>query len=81
MKRKDLGLIAVVAIISAVISIVASNIFLSSASQRSQKVEKVGRLNSEFIKPSDKYFNSNSVNPTKLIEIGQDKDSNPFSEQ
>jgi hypothetical protein len=35
-------------------------------------------INPQFSPPSQKYFNANSVNPTKLIEIGGNPNPNPF---
>lgn len=77
MKSKDIGLIAIIAIFSAVISIIASN-FLIPSSDKSQTVEVVGPISSEFQRPPKEYFNQDSINPTQEIKIGEDENSNPF---
>lgn len=79
MKTKDIGLIAVIAIISGALSIVASNFLIPSA-DKEQKVETVGAINSEFQRPPKEYFNQDSVNPTREITIGEDPNSKPFQE-
>ena len=78
MKRKDLLLIAVVIILATVISIIVSSVFISSESDRQQSVETVDALPSEFDRPGDDYFNEESVNPTQVIEIGEDANNQPF---
>ncbi len=81
MKTKDISLIVVIGIVSAVVSLIFSNIFLSSPEDRVAEVEIVEPISAEFNRPSNEYFNDSSVNPTRTIEIRQDPGSNPFSEQ
>jgi hypothetical protein len=78
MKSKDLGLVAFVAIVSAVLSIILSNLIVPGA-DKNQKVEVVEVITAEFQRPPSQYFNQESVNPTQEIRIGQDEGSNPFS--
>lgn len=78
MKSKDIGLILFVALVSAILSIILSNLIVPSA-DRSQAVETVEVITSDFQRPPSQYFNSESVNPTQEIRIGQDEGSNPFS--
>jgi hypothetical protein len=79
MKKKDLGVIAVVAIVSAFISYFVSTIFISSADDRTQKVEVVEPIVAEFTTPDSRYFNSNAINPTQTIIIAPETNPNPFS--
>lgn len=79
MKQKDYTLIAVIAIISAVISMFLSSTFISS-SDKTQTAETVEPLSSVFDRPPKAYYNQNSVNPTREIQIQTDPDSNPFNE-
>jgi hypothetical protein len=79
MKTKDIGLIVVIAIISGALSIVLSSLLIPSA-DKSQSVETVGAINSEFQRPPTEYFNQDSVNPTQEITIGEDANSKPFQE-
>ncbi len=79
MKQKDIFLIAVVVIVSAVISIVISGKLISSPKNRSQKVEKVFVISSEFPTPDEKYFNKDSIDPTQIIKIGDSSNTKPFN--
>lgn len=81
MKQKDLALIGIVAVVSGVLSIILSGIFLSSPEDRKQSVEVVQPITSNFERPSKDYFNDKSVNPTQTIQIGQDSNSKPFGEE
>ncbi len=79
MRKKDLGVIAVVVIVSAVISYFISSSFISSAEDRKQSVEIVEPIVSEFVEPDKRYFNQTSVNPTQTIVISPETNPNPFS--
>lgn len=78
MKKKDLGVIVVVAIVSAVISYFLSSVFISSADDRKQSVEIVEPIASQFVEPDSRYFNQTSVNPTQTIVISPETNPNPF---
>ncbi len=78
MKRKDLGIIAIVAIVSAFLSILLSGVLLATPEDRQQSVEVVERISTDFERPDSTYFNNKSVNPAQLIQVGQDPNSNPF---
>lgn len=83
MKQKDIALYAVVGIISAVISVLVSNILITPAGNKQQQAEVVEPITADFTAPAsdNKYFNKDAINPTKLIQIG-DNPSNqtPFNE-
>ena len=79
MKQKDILLVVVVIIVSAVMSVVLSNMLISSPKNRQQKVEVVGPISPDFAQPDQKYFNSNSVDPTQLIQIGGNSNTQPFN--
>lgn len=78
MKQKDVVLILVISVISAVFSLLLSNSLISTPKNRKEKVEVVESISSEFSQPNAKYFNKESVNPTKLIEIGDTTNQNPI---
>lgn len=80
MKQKDIGLIAVIAIVSAVISLILSNTFLTTPDNRSEKVEVVTPLESDFVRPPSEYFNDDAINPTKQISIGNEDNDSPFGD-
>jgi hypothetical protein len=79
MKQKDLMLIIVVVFISAVLSFVLSNAVISSPKSRQQKVEVVEKITPDFPQPDHKYFNSESIDPTLLIRIGDNTNTTPFN--
>lgn len=78
MKSKDFTLIAVVAIFSTVASILLTKVVISTEENRSQTVEVVEPITTEFTRPPTDYFNADSINPTRIIEIGPNLDSKPF---
>lgn len=81
MKQKDLTLLIVVVFFSAVISLVVSHFIFASPANRQQQVDVVQPISSSFPQPDPRYFNSNSVDPTQLIQIGNTTNPNPFNGQ
>lgn len=79
MKQKDIMLIVVVAIVSGVISIALSKVLIAPAKNRQQTVEVVEPISATFNQPDAKYFNTNSIDPTLLITIGNSNNSQPFN--
>ena len=80
MKQKDIALISVIAIVSAVIALLLTRVLIDNPNNRQQEVEVVAPITSEFTKPSTKYFNADSVNPTKTIRIGDSTNDQPFKQ-
>jgi flagellar basal body-associated protein FliL len=80
-KDKDITLILVIVFISAVVAFLVSNWLFGSEQQREQKAEVVDVITPEFRRPPEKYFNTQSLNPTKLIEIGDNPNPNPFGNE
>ncbi len=81
MKKKDISVIISVALGSAVFSFVVSGLLFSSKKDRSQKVEVVEQISTDFKTPDPIYFNQYSKNPSQNIQIGTDQNSNPFGTQ
>lgn len=79
MKQKDFMLILVIVFVSGVFSLVLSNFLFTSGDKRQEKVEVVEPISADFVQPSTKYFNSDSVDPTKLITIGENNNNQPFN--
>jgi hypothetical protein len=79
MKQKDIALFAMVAVVSAVMSILISNAVISTPKNRQQKVTVVSKISSEFKTPDTKYINTESIDPTKLIQIGTTNNTDPFA--
>jgi hypothetical protein len=78
MKQKDIAMIVVVAIVSAVVALVLSNI-LFGPSRSQQKAEVVDPITAAFPAPDQRYFNANSVDPTQTITIGNQSNQTPFN--
>ncbi|HTH72236.1 MAG TPA: hypothetical protein VL737_02625 [Candidatus Pristimantibacillus sp.] len=79
MKQKDFTLIIVVVFISAVLALIASNLFFSSPHNRQQTAEVVDVIVPDFNAPSSKYFNAQSIDPTQQIQIGNSSNPTPFN--
>jgi hypothetical protein len=79
MKQKDIALIALVVVISAVISLLLSKVLFGSAQIGRQQVEVVQPITSDFPQPDTHYFNKDAFDPTKPITIGNDANPDPFS--
>ena len=78
MKQKDMVLILVVAVFSAIASLLLSNVLFNRPASRQQTAEVVEKITDDFRQPDKKYFNSNSVDPTRLIRIGDGSNTQPF---
>jgi hypothetical protein len=78
MKQKDIALIIVIIGVSGLISFLASRWVFARPADRQQPAEVVDIITSDFPLPNSKYFNSNSVDPTQLIQIGNSTNPNPF---
>lgn len=83
MKQKDIALIAVVVVVSGVISIILSNMLISAPKNRQEQVEVVQPITADFKKPdtNDKYFNSAAIDPTQIIKIGDNSNPVPFNDK
>lgn len=79
MKQKDLPIIIVVVFISAVLSFFLSRFLFASSSSRQQKVDVVQSISASFPTPDTAYFNTGSVDPTQLIQVGTNNNTNPFN--
>jgi hypothetical protein len=79
MKQKDIALILVIAFFGAILALVTSNLVFGSSQSRQQEVEVVEPISANFPTPDQRYFNSKSINPTQLIEIGNNHNTDPFS--
>ena len=78
MKQKDLILIVVIVIVAAIASLLISKRIFVTPTDRQQQVEVVPSISSSFNLPSSAYFNSSSKDPTQIITIGPNANSNPF---
>lgn len=79
MKQKDIALILVIVIISAIVSFLLSGKIFSDSKPGTQTAETILPITSDFPRPDSKYFNSQSIDPTKTITIGQNTNADPFN--
>jgi hypothetical protein len=79
MKQKDLALIAIIVVFSAIFSYFISNAIFASPKNRQQQVEVVEPITSDFPQPDSHYFNEKAFDPTKIITIGKNANPDPFS--
>jgi hypothetical protein len=79
MKQKDIALIVIVVIISAILSLFISKAIFASPKNRQQQVEVVQPISANLPTPDSRYFNGNAFDPTQLITIGQNSNPDPFS--
>lgn len=79
MKQKDIALIIVIVAISGIVSFLISGRLFASPSDRQQTAEVVDTLTSDFNTPDSKYFNTNAIDPSPVIQIGNNNNQNPFN--
>lgn len=79
MKQKDIALIIVISVFSAIFSMVISNIVFGS-NKKTLTADIVTAITPEFTEPDKKYFNDQSNNPTQIIRIGDNANQQPFNQ-
>lgn len=79
MKQKDVAMIIVIAAVSAIISLVVSKFLFATPVKQHTQVEIVPAITATFPTPDSRYFNTNSIDPTQLIQIGNNNNTNPFN--
>lgn len=79
MKRNDITLVVSTVIISAILALVVNSTIISGLVSKNQQVTIVNTINTTFKPPSSQYFNSNSIDPTILIKIGDNSNTAPFA--
>lgn len=79
MKQKDVALIAVVVIVSGLFSYIACSKFIPNTKPKVEKAEVVDPIVATFNVPDQTYFNAQSVNPSRLIQIGGSPNTTPFA--
>lgn len=79
MKQKDIALIVVVCAVSAVLSLLLSNVVIGSPKNKEQKAEVVDKITSEFPQPDKRYFNEQALNPALPVPVGENANTDPFN--
>lgn len=88
MKQKDIALIIAVAGISTLIAFIAGNALFGGSGARSTKISVVDAVSSsfpvtdsqDFKSQYGQYFNSQSINPTRNVQIGTNNNPKPFNQ-
>lgn len=78
MKQKDILLIIVIAFISGIASFFLSNLLITNTENRSEEVEVVEAISKDITEPDARYFNAQAINPTQLIQIGNQDNPQPL---
>jgi len=80
MKTKDIVTILAVVIVSAIFSYIIASVIFGGEGSENLKAPIVQPISIEFPVPEtkDSYFNVDSLNPTKTINIGESENKEPF---
>lgn len=80
MKTKDIVTIVAVAIVSAIFSYVIAGFIFGSEGSENLEAPIVQPISTDFPVPEENnpYFNKDSLNPTKTINIGETGNQEPF---
>lgn len=81
MKQQDIAMIIVVAVFSVIAATLASNLLFSFTGGREQQAAMVEPISATFEQPDTAYFNSQSVDPTQIIRIGEYTNQTPFNQK
>lgn len=78
MKQNDIAMIVVVIAFSGIFAFILTSFVILPKAEKDLKVKKVSEINSAFQQPDPNFFNKDSINPTKLITIGDKDNKKPF---
>ncbi len=79
MKQQDIAILVGIVGFAAIVSYFVSTSFITPSDKKEQ-AEVVGAIGSEFVVPDSKNFNADSINPTKLIRIAPNENTQPFTQ-
>ena len=79
MKQNNVLTLGIIVVVAGIVALTASKYIFTTSADREQTVEVVPAITANFPTPSTTYFNSQSIDPTQLIQIGTTTNSNPFS--
>jgi hypothetical protein cdiviTM7_02684 len=72
-KKTDIAMVVLIAGVGVAIGyLVASNISFLKVPERGMKVQTIREISSDVEKPNPAIFNSNAINPTVEVFVGQD---------
>ncbi len=79
MKQDKILTIIVAGFVGIILAVIIYKITFLVINKGSYQVDKVPIISTNFSLPSKQYFNNNSIDPTPLINIGPNNNSNLFS--
>ena len=79
MKQKDIALIVVIIFVSIILSLFISKAIFAKPSSRQQAVEVVQPLTASFPTKTNSQYFQGGFDPTQLIQIAPNNNSNPFN--
>ncbi len=80
-KQQDIIAIVVAVVAGILVAYIVDKYVLSNASSKNIQVDVVPTITTDFNKPPSKYFNSQAVDPTQIINISPNNSQQPFSGQ
>jgi hypothetical protein len=79
MKQDDIILIISTMVVSAFLAIIITSTPILGSTSKDQQVTVVNSINTLFQPPSSQYLNTNSIDPTLLVKIGNNANKTPFA--
>jgi hypothetical protein len=79
MKQKDLITLVGAIFLGLLLSIGASKLIFATPANTQEQVPVVPAISSNFSTPSKQFFNDQSIDPTQLIQIGNNSNPTPFN--
>ena len=79
MKQKDVALLIFIAVISGMVAYTASHFLFATPANRQKQVAVVRPISTDFATPDPRFFNSQSIDPSRSIEVGGNNNPNPFN--
>jgi hypothetical protein len=79
MKKNDILIIVVVAIVAGVFSFIVANFLFGGQKNYNLDAPTVQPITAEFKTPDTKYFNKDSLDITKDITVEDNSNNKPFS--
>lgn len=73
MKKTDIAMIILIASVSVMTSYFVGKAVLGDVQKESVKVKTAERISSDIVKPDPAIFNSDAINPTVEVIIGDNK--------
>lgn len=79
MKKSDISIIMIIVVLSLGLSYALFSLVIFPPKKRSVKVESVSSISKDFVLPDERYFNIDSINPTKPTGINVDSAKNTIT--